>query len=102
VEARAKAFEYKAKIARGENPVGQRDAERAALRAGKTLSQLVDEYLNLHAKPSWCEDERMIRRYLPSSWSSRRLSAFSRQPAPLAMVAFLQNRVSPFTASAIL
>jgi hypothetical protein len=81
VEARAKAFEYKAKIARGENPVGQRDAERAALRAEKTFAQLVDEYLNLHAKAhkrAWREDERMIRRYLPSSWSSRRLSDFSR------------------------
>src|SRR5215831_12441475 len=81
VEARAKAFEYKAKIARSENPVGQRDAERAALHAEKSLSQLVDEYLNLHAKPhkrSWREDERMTRRYLPSSWSSRRLSDFSR------------------------
>ena len=81
VEARAKAFEYKAKIARGENPVGQRDSERAALRAEKTFAQLVDEYLNLHAKPhkrSWREDERMTRRYLPSSWSSRRLSDFSR------------------------
>ena len=81
VQARAKAFEYKAKIARGENPVGQRDAERAALRAEKTFAQLVDEYLNLHAKPhkrSWREDERMTRRYLPSSWSSRRLSDFSR------------------------
>ena len=37
VEARAKAFEYKAKIARGENPVGQRDAERAALTRGKNF-----------------------------------------------------------------
>jgi integrase len=81
LEARAKALEYKAKIAQGENPVGQRDAERAALRAEKTFAQLVDEYLTLHAKPhkrSWREDERMIRRYLPSSWSSRRLSDFSR------------------------
>src|SRR6516164_8710618 len=71
VEARAKAFEYKAKIARGENPVGQRDAERAALRAEKTFAQLVDEYLNLHAKPhkrSWREDERMTRRYLPCTF----------------------------------
>ena len=81
VGARAKAFEYKASIARGENPVGLRDAERAALRAEKPFAQLVDEYLNLHAKPhkrSWREDERMARRYLPSSWSSRRLSDFSR------------------------
>src|SRR5215472_10146220 len=81
VEARAKAFEYKAKIARGENPVGQRDAERAALRAEKTFAHLIDEYLTLHARPhkrSWREDERMIRRHLPSSWSSRRLSDFSR------------------------
>ena len=81
LEARAKALEYKAKIAQGENPVGQRDAERAALRAEKTFAQLADEYLTLHAKPhkrSWREDERMTRRYLPSSWSSRRLSDFSR------------------------
>src|SRR5262249_61888896 len=81
VEARAKAFEYKAKIARGENPVGQRGAERAALRAEKTFAQLVDEYLTLHAKPhkrSWRVEERMSRRYLPSSWSSRPLSDVSR------------------------
>ena len=51
VEARAKALEYKAKIARGENPVGQCDEEREALRAEKTFAQLVEEYLNLHAKP---------------------------------------------------
>ena len=43
LEARAKALEYKAKIAQGKNPVGQRDAERAALRAEKTFAQLADE-----------------------------------------------------------
>jgi hypothetical protein len=81
LEARAEALEYKAKIAQGENPVGQRDAERAALRTEKTFAQLVDEYLTLHAKPrkrSWREDKRMIRRYLPSSWSSHRLSDVTR------------------------
>ena len=70
LEARAKALEYKAKIAQGENPVGQRDAERAALRAEKTFAQLADEYLTLHAIPhkrSCREDERMIRRYIPPS-----------------------------------
>src|SRR5215469_509787 len=67
LEARAKALEYKAKIAQDENPVGQRDAERAALRAERTFAHLVDEYLALHAKPhkrSWRQDERMIRKYV--------------------------------------
>lgn len=79
-EARAKALEYKAKIARGENPVIERDNERNALREEKTLAQLIDDYMNLHAKPhkkSWREDEGLITRYLPSSWKSRRLSEFS-------------------------
>lgn len=43
LEARAKALEYKTKIAR-QNPVGQREAERAALRAEKRFAQLIDEY----------------------------------------------------------
>src|SRR5215472_7560155 len=58
MEARAKAFEYKARIARGGNPVGQRDAEPAALRAEKTFAQMADEFWNLQAKPhkrSWRE-----------------------------------------------
>lgn len=74
------ALDYKARIARGENPVAERNQERDALRGEKTPAQLIDDYMNLHAKPhkkSWREDQGLLARYLPSSWKSRRLSEFS-------------------------
>jgi integrase len=71
-QARRKAAEANAAIARGENPAeGKR-----AVRAEPTLGYVFDEYLEGHAKlhtKTWPDMEANFRRYL-SGWKARRLS----------------------------
>jgi len=71
-QARKLATEALGTIATGGNP----NAARRAVRAEWTLNQLLDDYLERHAKPhkkSWKEDEAQYRRYL-LQWDARRLS----------------------------
>jgi integrase len=75
-EARAKAHDVNAAIARGDNP----NAVRRAKNAEWSLAELFGEYLEKHAKPhkrSWREDEAQFRRYLPT-WHERKLSSLSK------------------------
>jgi len=68
-DARAKAREVLAMVVQGADPVGERQAERAA----PTFAELADEYLERHARPkkrSWKLDERMLRRHVPRAWHS--------------------------------
>jgi integrase len=74
--ARKKALEIRAGIAQGHDPA----SERQALRREPTLGELVQAYIERHAKPhkrSWREDERLIARYVPKGWYGRALSDIS-------------------------
>jgi integrase len=80
-QARAKAQQIRAAIARGEDPA----AESAAARREATFAELKTEYLERHAKQhkrSWRGDEWLLKRYVPPGWGSRRLSEIS--PADVA------------------
>jgi integrase len=76
-QARAKATEKRAAIARGEDPAA--DAEAA--RKEPTFADLTAAYIERHARPNkrsaW-QDENTLRRYLPNGWNSRRLSDITR------------------------
>ncbi len=75
-QARRKAEEVNATIAKGENPNDKRRIERAEI----TFGELFKEYLERHAKPnkeSWKYDEAQYERHL-SSWEKRKLSTIAR------------------------
>lgn len=77
-QARGKAAEVNASIAKGENPNDKRRSERAEF----TFADLFDEYLERHAKlhkkeASWKEDEAQYHRHL-SQWKSRKLSTIQK------------------------
>ena len=68
-QARGKASELNAAIARGENPAEQKRAARGQM----TLAELFDTYLEKYAKDhkrSWRNDEAQFRRYL-THWAHR-------------------------------
>jgi integrase len=72
-EARAKAHDINAAIARGDNP----NAIRRAQKAEWTLAHLFNEYLHNHAKVHkrvWREDEAQFQRYLSADWGALKLS----------------------------
>ncbi len=72
-QARGKASEINASIAKGENPAQIRRAGKEEL----TLGELFENYLSLYAKKhksSWKEDERQFNCYL-SDWKKRKLSS---------------------------
>lgn len=71
-QARGKAAEINALIAKGENPAQKKRLSKAEI----TLGDLFNEYISRHAKvhkKSWEDDERQFNRYL-SSWKHRKLS----------------------------
>jgi integrase len=76
VQARARARELNADIARGKNP----GAERRSVRDEMTLQELFDTFLLLYAKPNkktWSEDVRTFNRYL-HGWKLRKISTITK------------------------
>jgi hypothetical protein len=74
--ARKKAEEFAAHVALGIDPQDKRRQKRQEL----TLGELMERYLERHAKPhkkSWAYDEGLYDRYL-APFSKRRLSTFTR------------------------
>lgn len=76
--ARRKALDVRASIINGDDPAFEREQERNEV----TFRFLAEAYFERHAKPhkrSWREDERLLKRYVPKSWDSRRLSDLRRE-----------------------
>jgi integrase len=71
-QARGRANEINAAIAREENPAQIRRAQKEELTLGELFSKYLELYAEIH-KTSWKEDERQFNCYL-SSWKNRRLS----------------------------
>jgi integrase len=75
-QARGKAAEINAAIAKGENPYDQRRSERAEMTFGELFREFMERHSKLH-KISWGEDERQFRCYL-SHWNLRKLSSITK------------------------
>lgn len=77
-DARDKAREALAAVARGEDPQGKKKAERRA----PTFGELAKVYLERHAKVKkrrWREDERVLRVDLLPHWKRRKAKSIGRQ-----------------------
>lgn len=77
-DARDKAREALTAVARGEDPQGQKKAERRA----PTFGELAEIYLERHAKVKkrrWREDERVLRVDLLPHWKRRKAKSIGRQ-----------------------
>ena len=77
-DARDKAREALAEVARGDDPQGQKKAERQA----PTFGELASVYLERHAKVKkrhWREDERMLRVDLLPRWKRRKAESIGRR-----------------------
>jgi integrase len=77
IQARARAAEIRAAIARGADPAN----EAAQARSEATFTELAADYLERHAKPrkrTWQQDEWALTHCIPMSWRGRRLSDISR------------------------
>lgn len=75
-QARGKALEVNASIAKGENPNDKRRSDRAEA----TLDYIFSEYMERHAKVykrTWKEDESQFNRYL-IPWAQRKLSSITK------------------------
>src|SRR5918996_2235891 len=72
-QARGKAAEAMAAIARGESPADRRRAARAEMTLGELFTEYMERHAKLHKK-SWEKDQSMFRLYL-SHWTNRKLSA---------------------------
>lgn len=77
-DARSQAKEMIGRIARGEDPQAQKNADRKA----ETFGELAAQYLERHAKlkkRSWREDERAIRVDLLPTWKNRKAKSIGRR-----------------------
>ena len=71
-QARGKAAEVNAAIARGENPADKRRLARAEMTLGELFTEYLERYARVHKK-TWQKDVSMFRLYL-SPWANRKLS----------------------------
>jgi len=77
-DARAKAKELLGAVMQGQDPA----AEKHAARNAPSFSNLVQEYLERHAKPkkrSWKKDDYMLRKYVPEAWSHMKVAEITRR-----------------------
>lgn len=77
-DAREKAKDIIGRIARGEDPQAQKNADRKA----ETFGEFAAEYLERHAKlkkRGWREDERIIRVNLTPAWKRRKAKSIGRR-----------------------
>lgn len=103
-QARGKAAEHAAAIARGENPADKRRRDREEM----TLQEFFNEYLERHAKArklTWREDESKFKQYLASSIDGinlavRKLSTITK--ADMAALHVKIGRKHPVTANRVM
>jgi integrase len=80
--ARRAAEEARGRIAKGEDPAGQKRAEKAAAKAeGDKVETVVAEFIQRHAKAhtrDWKETERLLKKDVVSRWQSKRLSEITK------------------------
>ncbi len=75
-QARRKASEINAVIAKGENPNDKRRIERAEITLGALFTEYLERYAKLHKK-AWQSDADQYQRHL-TPWKERRLSSIKK------------------------
>lgn len=98
VEAAKDAVEH------GTDPADAHMAEKAAERAAMTVKALMDEYIELWAKPrkrSWKEDERMILHDILPKWGGRKAKDIKRHDV-VTLLDSIVARPAPITANRVL
>jgi integrase len=76
-QARRKASEVNAVIAKGENPNDKGRADREEITFGELFSEYLEHHAKLHKK-AWREDEAQYKRYL-TSWAKHKLSGIKKE-----------------------
>jgi integrase len=98
-QARGKAHQLNADIARGENPA----QNRRDVSAESTLKELFNIYMENHARPhkkSWRNDELMFNCHL-SRWAGRRLSDISKRDVT-GLQATIRRSSGPYAANRLI
>jgi integrase len=107
--ARRAAEEARGKIARGEDPAGQKAADRAAAKAEREADEdkveaLVEQFVQRHAKAKtrdWKETKRLLEKNVVERWRDRRLSEITK-PMVHSMLDAIADRGAPIAANRVL
>ena len=81
-DARYKASQAKEKVCKEIDPGLEQTEKRIAEGEAYTIKNLVDEYLEKHArqkKKSWREDERILEKDIVSSWGRKKAKSITRR-----------------------
>jgi integrase len=96
--ARQRAKDALHEAAHGNDPAGDKQADRRA----ETFGELADEYLTTHAKPnkrSWREDERILNHDLLPAWRTRKAKTITRRDVWALLKRISEERKSPIMAN---
>ena len=107
--ARRAAEEARGRIARGEDPAGQKTADRAAAKAereGETdlVEKVVEKFIERYAKAQtrdWRETERLLEKNAVEKWKGRRLSTIT-PPQIHDLLDEITDRGAPIAANRVL
>ncbi|MFI4985810.1 MAG: tyrosine-type recombinase/integrase [Alphaproteobacteria bacterium] len=98
-QARATAIKRLAEIRNGVDPL----VERQRTRRGETFGDLIDVYLEEHAKrhkKTWRTDEGRLGRHVPAPWRGRKVAAITREDVRVVHAAI--GRTRPYEANRFL
>jgi integrase len=100
-EARSIMAQGVEQIHLGIDPAQKKKEQRVAYKAAHSVADLVDEYIEKHAKAkkkSWQEDERILNREVVSIWGNRKANEIKRRDIVL-LLDEIVDRGSPVTAN---
>jgi len=76
-QARQRAEELNAAIARGGNPAAERRSVQGEMTLGELFNKYIEEHSKKHGRKTWEEDERRFKLHL-HGWSLRKISSIRR------------------------
>jgi len=91
----------KVKVKNGVDPLTEQDQRREERRASPTMSELVPDYLERHAKRfkrSWAEDERILNSEVITHWKHRKAGDIKKRDV-IELLEGIVNRGSPAMAN---
>lgn len=99
--ARLKFQEARQQVKNGIDPLAAKEQEEDERRKAPTVADLIDEYIEKHAKPSkrsWYEDERILKKDALQTWGKRKAADITKRDVVL-LLEKIVDRGSPGSAN---
>ena len=102
--ARTRFEDARRKVKNGIDPMAEQEEAKVARRKAPTVADLIEEYIEKHAKihkRSWQDDERLLNKEILSVWGKRKASDITKRDVTLLLESII-DRGSPAMSNQVL